>query len=516
MDKIKPINSEVLKGSPFIEDGNLPPKLEQLSVEQIKILNEYKKSLEVFSLRADFDIEQSLRHARENTWERILKAKEILRKETLSPKLMRIIINNNLRALFLDSTEEDELTKDEKFKLLDEAILGGRKCSRPKKEIEYEGRYPGIVGFDPSLRKTHPEVYFHQGKYADTHDIPLVSEGFSFCHAVIVFDKETCSSVGFHVVDYYMDQVQLKHLEDNFKVNGQREAIIIHGSESRESLDKPYLEEWGIKIIKTINVTTGPSHWSCKYDPKTNEIMVLQKALNRVLVYDGFSEDAYDGERFRKHEREKRDNLEMRETIIWIASNNHCKLEGSFTMEEFSSCVKEASSVLDKELNTDEVLRELIDNKEVLIKNNIVLIPRAFTYQNDNKTFEKLYHEFFDEKNYRYREKIRIFELYKNKEIYIKLMCVLEKYYVQGSRGILELKNNDEEIIIHVNSDEIVIASKEENQLLDIVRETLKALVNNSELDYQYSIGSSEIGDRIPDSEAMRTAYKNLREIGLI
>ncbi len=194
------------------------------------------------------------------------------------------------------------------------------------REAQYSTQYPAKEMFGDSNKKC---IYVHQGwaESAQQNEY-LLSEGFSYCSALILRDNRTKTSVLFHIDDWSMSAKAysvLKHFIHNYltSLNGSDKEVLqrsipnqyenptnmspsefqtqmqnanhhkdlrgkfIFGSISRNVKSQfleNYLNQFAISIEDDIFVETNDVHWGLTYQSPL--IQVNSRKYKRVLSYN--------------------------------------------------------------------------------------------------------------------------------------------------------------------------------------------------------------------------------------
>ena len=127
---------------------------------------------------------------------------------------------------------KDLLTPEQKIFLMNRGLIY---CESATKEEKRSVRYSDRI--EKSVEYSTPVP---QGGYKIEQDIPLTSDGFSQCHAVILYDHATCSTMMLHVVDWSFELEHIDAIKDFLSDKKNGEAIFVYGSESRCSPDRDH------------------------------------------------------------------------------------------------------------------------------------------------------------------------------------------------------------------------------------------------------------------------------------
>ncbi|MFZ2151012.1 MAG: hypothetical protein WAZ12_02940 [Candidatus Absconditicoccaceae bacterium] len=305
------------------------------------------------------------------------------------------------RALYHEPFE-DLLSSEQKLYLMDNGIINCNPATKEEKKETYkdheESPYPGI---NRKLDNKSIYHYVSQGSYGIEEDILLNSDGFSQCHAVIVYNPVTCSAMLLHVVGRDFDDEQIGPLEE-FVKDANCEAIFIYGSESRclPKLGHEILARFGCRS-SNIFVSTGPYHRGLSYDPSLNKFFVARKNPPDcdVLTFPGFSSDVYDIEKRKIYNIEKRTKklyIEAMHTVIYRLNDTIFK--GFFPNNIFENILNEMEKILGKKFDRKEFIDYCIDNNEIMFDQDKVVVPSGFRYAQDD--YESIYARY----GYKYNE----------------------------------------------------------------------------------------------------------------
>jgi hypothetical protein len=161
------------------------------------------------------------------------------------------------------------------------------------KEIEvrkYSGEYPDIPEFQKpwELRELRR---VGQGGGEVTQGEPLISEGFSFCKAGILYDTRYETSALFHFEpDPRFFNKQKERLREVSR-GGSTQAIFINGGCSSSM---PYVDELirplPIEVVQTLFVPTERVHWGVVYKPQEDRIFVDNRKRKELAIFSGFKD----------------------------------------------------------------------------------------------------------------------------------------------------------------------------------------------------------------------------------
>lgn len=126
--------------------------------------------------------------------------------------------------------------------------------------------------------------------------IPMRSEGFSCCHAVLIRDKSTGNYLLFHF------QEGISGLESWLPLRkyieylgaGEKEAIYLANGSNialnyAESSEEYFVRQFGIKTSRFIKVNSGIEHWSLLFRPMTNQLIVYSG--DEAYIFDAFEKE---------------------------------------------------------------------------------------------------------------------------------------------------------------------------------------------------------------------------------
>ncbi len=168
----------------------------------------------------------------------------------------------------------------------------------PVATVFMKGQYPNIIE-EKFLDST---IYVSQdGGAINEGLIPMRSEGFSTCHAVLIRNKNinnihnaiSNKCVLFHFVEsapFLWGDVSLKKYIE-YLGPGEKEAIYLANSDNRAIVyadrSERYLsEEFGIKTIRFIKINSGRKHWNLIFRPTTNQCIVY--SADQAYVFNAF------------------------------------------------------------------------------------------------------------------------------------------------------------------------------------------------------------------------------------
>lgn len=171
--------------------------------------------------------------------------------------------------------------------------------SIPIRTTPYQGDYPQIPEFEKPWETC---IQFGQGNAQISKEgVPIQSEGFSKCAALIIQNLDTSEVYGAHIDDWRLNDKQYEKLETLSK--GRYAARFIRGSLSRDLKDiitdrkityfmEKFTQGRTLDVLDDIVVNSGNLHWGLVYYPKTQLLSVQVKLSHTVQDFEflkGFS-----------------------------------------------------------------------------------------------------------------------------------------------------------------------------------------------------------------------------------
>lgn len=311
--------------------------------------------------------------------EKVALAKELLRTNKLHPTILKGIRLDNDDSFLRSHGDTLPISARELATLLDRGVIGKGTTPGYISRFDYTGNEPPIPGLDTQLNKTKLSKYVSQGTICFSADTLLCSEGFSSCHAVIIYDHTTSQAALLHTVYWDADPGQVERLKDLWPHKGKRELIYVYGTGSRKDSDCYMVKAAGATDFRTIQVATGCNHWAIAYDPKRNEVQIARKCVPEVLVYPGFSKEVYDSKLRETNSLEKRLArvvLDALDRLAWLGEFN--KLNGVFTTKDLGALTNRVSSLIKKPIEP-YYLRDFLLSSGVAFEDKAKLvIPALF------------------------------------------------------------------------------------------------------------------------------------------
>ena len=241
-------------------------------------------------------------------------AKEILKVDHLHPKILQgIAVDDD--DWFTRNNKTYPVTTCELRKLFDQGVIGAGTTRGFSACQHYDlKKDPPVAGLSKALYESKLCFFVGQAGVDFSFDVALTSDGFSSCHAAIIYDHDTSEAALLHIVHHDVDPGQLETVKEKWPHAGKREVIYIYGTASRRDYSRSLAKAVGATKVRTIKVATAACHWAVSYDPETNYISVVRKVPSDVLIYPGVSPGIYD-KKYRAN-----NNLAVRHSALLISA----------------------------------------------------------------------------------------------------------------------------------------------------------------------------------------------------
>jgi len=254
---------------------------------------ELQASSRIYNARLDLETFPRLpeKLSSEMLEKKVALAKDILKTEVLDPLLLEGIVLDDGDG-FARRTQGSSITVAEMDELLDRGVVGPGTTGGFVAKTPYNGDYPQLTGINPDLDRSHLYEYVGQSDVKFSRAVPLVSGGFSACHAVILYDHTARQMALAHVMRHDWDPGHIEAINETWPHSGKRDLIYVYGSGSRTDHDEAMAKAVGATTVYTLHVATGACHWGVVLDPVTNELSVVRKTPKDVVTYKAFSHEA--------------------------------------------------------------------------------------------------------------------------------------------------------------------------------------------------------------------------------
>lgn len=251
-------------------------------------------------------------------------------------------------------------------------------------------------------------TFVSQNRYKIEPDIPLVSDGFSKCHAVVIYNSDTCDTMMLHVVNRDFELEHIYAIRE-FLSNNHWEAIFVYGSESRylPEHDHDFLKKLWCSS-KNIIVSTWPYHRWVIYDPRTNKIMI-QRTISPVgkemVTFGWFSDKIYDKEKRASYNIDNRMKELEQEVFRQILNDNqHYMLQWIVSSQQLDEMLSLLEKKIWRSINKEQFMNNLISGNKLIVKGDTFIFPSWFRFDNDNPYIRERYPEIKMEFSYKFRE----------------------------------------------------------------------------------------------------------------
>lgn len=276
------------------------------------------------------------------------------------------------------------LSPEQRLFLMDMAIVDSRLATKEEKIETYptfeDAPYPWI---NQKLDSLSVSRCVNQGRSQVEQDIPLYSEWFSKCHAVIIYTPHNCATMLLHVIGWDFDDYQVEPLKEFLK-DGPWEAIFVYGSESRclPHLGHEYLATlWCVS--RNIFVSTWPYHRSLLYDQTKNKIFVGRKNSphSDVLTFTWFSDSVYDREKRKTYDIENRmKKVELEALYLALWSSQYRKYGWYYSKDVFEEILSTMETILWRTFDRTQFIDYCVQNDIFMFTDQQVIIPEWFIY----------------------------------------------------------------------------------------------------------------------------------------
>jgi hypothetical protein len=382
------------------------------------------------------------------------------------------------REIFMEKPGRKNFSIQERLFLLDSGIVGNRNATKPLQVIPYSG-HPEMVGFNPIYDGKALLTMVKQDDYGVETDIPLYSGGFSFCHAILIYERTSCKAMLLHVADHSMSQAQLLAVDRVFYKKSQKEAIFIYGTESRLTYDEDerFLKKRNTSF-RSIQVSTNLQHWGILYDPESNHIMVNRGLTNDVVAFDGISKKIHDPNLRAKSYKQKRKVQILREAFKTMMKKHpdFYPLSGKLSGSDLAYVNREINTMTGIQLSSTELFRFLVDEHLIFVSTNkdktmSISAPHGFRYDNEDeddlsKTTQRQHELEFSRRS-------------SSEALYFELLCKLTGYVKKANRSIATLEDGGSTVIVVSEPNKIKFLSQQKNPFLkQVIRVAHQSLEN--------------------------------------
>lgn len=329
------------------------------------------------------------------------------------------------------------LTTQQKLYLMDNWLIDCNPATKEEAVVVEDWNYNQI---DSWLEYS---TFVSQDWYKIEQDIPLVSDGFSKCHAVVIYNPWTCATMMLHVVDFRFEQQHMEAIKKFLNTTSWWEAIFVYGSESRyrPAQDHAFLNTLWCSS-KNITVSTWPYHRWILYEPKTNKIMI-QRATSSVakemVVFGWFSEKTYNKEKRASYDidnRKKRLELEVLRQIL--IDNHHYTMGWIVSSQQFKKIVSLMQKKIWASVDAEQLITHALFENKLMIRNDMFVFPWWFMYDNDNPPIRERFPDAF------LWFSLKFYAWNTTNNFYTHVMAFLSKHwyaYVEGNRSNVLLSN---------------------------------------------------------------------------
>ena len=390
-------------------------------------------------------------------------AQEILELEVLPPYINDAIKRDDHRSLFPEK-HRDRQDHDKLFKLLELGVIGEvptPTLARAKYDSSDTPDIVTIVTGEPS-HKSRRAVYANQadGKY--TYDLALYTEGFSFCHALLVLDRNSGKIGLFHSDDPWMNETQRAKLLTAFPKDAPLELIFLYGSDSHHSACQTFFQR-GFHVVKerAMHIASGPFHWGLYYNPADNLLHIKRTGTDEILTLPGFDTPPATLINDLPAHQEKC----LKHNLSWALSSVLCygdmkQLNGRLDATQFQDLTKRLSALLNLDLDPAVLQAVLQKNDLAFVQGETLVIPAGFAILSDTPETRARWAEVFEAKKIPLHT--RFLDYQQSRECFEKLTTRLKDYSIETACSYLKIKQpNGSFVFLYEHAGELEVRLKE-------------------------------------------------------